>query len=248
MKVCTFCGHPTQVATCPLCRFDHGSGFAELPDYLVSPPADIRFVRRPYRNWRERYCAYAPEIVPLVPKTGGLVIDVGCGPNEFGRRLREQFPTLSVIGYDQYPLSADVRRHDFETTPLPHGDGEADVVILSHVGEHIEKVHFVLEEVLRVGKSAVVVLPNALTVFGLSRLFMGQRLGTLYGLPLVPPKDRHRWFFSARDAERLIGSYAQRLRRPYDLVWFAHPRVPAWLARRGPNLLCTELMFLLRLA
>jgi len=113
---------------------------------------------------------------------------------------------------------------------IPFRDNSFDLVICSDVLEHLENLHRVFDEILRVSCRYVVIsLPNSMSVF--YRYLRGKKYlphddtrsgdffgmySKFYGLPLYKPLDRHRWFFSYADAKYFINNYQSSV--GYDVV------------------------------
>jgi SAM-dependent methyltransferase len=97
---------------------------------------------------------------------------------------------------------------DLEQGKIPFPDNSFDCVLCLDVLEHLEHIHQVFDECCRVAKDHVIIsLPNPLGVLYERLRFGDYRPGQLtkfYGLPLEPPPDRHRWFFSNEEAEKFI--------------------------------------------
>lgn len=95
--------------------------------------------------------------------------------------------------------------------PIPFESNSFDTVICTDVLEHLENFHLILSEILRVSsKNVLISLPNSTDQFR-NYLFRKRyissphdskhlRFTKFYGLPLTPPSDRHRWFFSYTEA------------------------------------------------
>jgi hypothetical protein len=103
---------------------------------------------------------------------------------------------------------------DLERELIPFPGGSFDCVLCLDVLEHIENIHAVFDEVCRVTRRfAVVSLPNAwLDFYNMLRhgeYRPGQPM-KFYGLPLEPPADRHKWFFSADEAKAFIAYRASK--------------------------------------
>jgi SAM-dependent methyltransferase len=118
---------------------------------------------------------------------------------------------------------------DLESGPLPFPDKSFDVVLCLDVLEHLEKIHFVFDELCRVSKQYVIVsLPNCLGfLWRVLTRYGGETEHSLmryYGLPLEPPADRHRWFFDVYDAERFIRQKA--LKNQMEVVDIEFPLPP----------------------
>ena len=117
-------------------------------------------------------------------------------------------------------------RIDLDTEmPLPINSGRFDTVLCTEVLEHLENLHEVFEELLRISRRYVIIsVPNALLAFRPylrrivyqpeARSLPGEKLGRyskFYGLPLWKPQDRHRWFFSYTEAEYFFNYHTNTL-------------------------------------
>lgn len=97
---------------------------------------------------------------------------------------------------------------NLEKQSIPFPDGSFDCVLCLDVLEHLENIHEVFDELCRVSRGHVVIsLPNAWANFyHMLRLkeHAPDRPMKFYNLPLEPPEDRHKWFFSLDEARRFI--------------------------------------------
>ncbi len=127
----------------------------------------------------------------------GSVLDVGCFRRELGVALP---PVCSYVGIDLMGTPDLVVNLD--QGRIPFRDNAFDVVVCVDVLEHLEQIHQVFDELLRVSKYRVLLtLPNCW--HGNWRWVLpGVHLssGKYYGLPIQPPLDRHRWFFNTFEA------------------------------------------------
>ena len=102
---------------------------------------------------------------------------------------------------------------DLETGVLPFKDDSYDCVVCLEVLEHLEALHAVFDECCRVAKRHVIIsLPNAWSDIYLILRGAGYRPDLplkFYGLPVQRPKDRHRWFFSLKEAKKFIRGRAE---------------------------------------
>lgn len=164
----------------------------------------------------------------------GRVLDVGCD-----RAVLRDF-----LGADRYTgvdrsAEADVH-HDLQADgPLPFADNSFDVVVCTDVLEHLDNLHEVFTEIVRVGKKRLILsLPNN---WNAARLKIERGRGSFkhYGLPLDPPGDRHRWFFSYEEARDFFLGQAERHNlKIAELVILEKPRLAPlrWARRlRYPN-------------
>ena len=130
----------------------------------------------------------------------GLVLDVGCRSGNLkgvlpGKQVRycglDLFPPADVIGN----IEAD----------LPFADVSFDTVVALDVLEHTNNIHEALNNLCRVARKYVLItLPNIYELQSRINFLFGRRLSGKYGLPFTPTVDRHRWFFSLREAKAFV--------------------------------------------
>ena len=151
---------------------------------------------------------------------GGTVLDVGCDRAV----LREVVGAGRYTGIDRSP-EADVR-HDLQGGGrLPFADRSFDTVVCTDVLEHLDNLHEVFDEIVRVtGRFLVISLPNCWNAARV-RLRRGKGSFKHYGLPLDPPEDRHRWFFSFDEARSFLeGQAARKGLEVRELIVLEKPR------------------------
>ena len=135
----------------------------------------------------------------------GIVLDVGC----FNRFLKGYLPdSVEYMGID---IAGNPDRFvDLDKEGVPFDDNSFDCVVCSDVLEHIENIHSVFDDLIRVSRKYVIIsLPNSWSVFKWNILKGGGEL-KFYGLPLEKPIDRHRWFFNYEQAVRFIDYRAKK--------------------------------------
>jgi SAM-dependent methyltransferase len=163
----------------------------------------------------------------------GKVLDVGCDE----AHLRGLVPGIDYTGID-IGGKPDVRV-DLETADkLPFADGSFDAVVCSDVLEHIDDMHHLFGELVRVSRRWLVIsLPNNWTN-ARRPIERGKGSFAFYGLPAEKPKDRHKWFFGLSEAReffyaqegrfpiRVVECFANEKRRPVAVVALRRLRYP----------------------
>jgi len=174
----------------------------------AAPPTgalSTSYVRFETRQDRPRFLAqcYAEALRPADAPV--RVLDVGCDKAV----LREFCPPGSYVGIDLSP-EADVRQDLQADGRLPFPDRSFDTVTCTDVLEHLENLHQVFDECVRVTRTHLLItLPNNWNS-ARQRLRRGRGAIAHYGLPLERPVDRHRWFFSFSEAEGFLRGQAAR--------------------------------------
>lgn len=134
----------------------------------------------------------------------GRVLDVGC----------YEAPLRSIIGPERYVGvdfvgDPDVNIDLQATDRLPFDDGEFDSVLCIEVLEHLDNLHAIFEELVRVSSRHIVVsLPNC---WRDARVKIARGRGSIghYGLPVDRPVDRHRWFFCMTETREFMRARAK---------------------------------------
>jgi hypothetical protein len=96
---------------------------------------------------------------------------------------------------------------------LPFADNSFDICCAFDVLEHLENFHLIADEIYRVSKSTLLIsLPNS--ALEIPSIFRNVRAyddplengvySKYYGIPLAPPKDRHRWWMTFEDIVRFF--------------------------------------------
>jgi SAM-dependent methyltransferase len=135
----------------------------------------------------------------------GRVLDVGCDQAV----LRDFVGRERYVGLDRGP-AADVQLDLMASARLPFDDRSFDAVVCTDVLEHLENLHALFDELVRVSaRHLLLTLPNNWNS-ARQRLARGRGAMAHYGLPLDPPADRHRWFFGFTEAEDFVRGRAQR--------------------------------------
>jgi len=130
---------------------------------------------------------------------GKRVLDVGCDEAFLNQKISSmQYTGIDIGG------NPDIRLDLEKIDRLPFDDQIFDTVLCSDVLEHIDNLHLIFGELIRVScRHVVISLPNN---WNCARLPLQRGRGSFahYGLPVDPVKDRHKWFFGFGDAQRFV--------------------------------------------
>jgi SAM-dependent methyltransferase len=164
----------------------------------------------------------------FAPYLTGRVLDVGCDR----AHLKRLVPGLDYLGIDVGGTPDLVV--NLEQQRLPFAERDFDAVVCSDVLEHLDNLHQTFGELVRVARGHVVLsLPNN---WANARRAVERGRGAIghYGLPVEPPADRHKWFFSLSEAETFVrGQAARHPCEVVELFALAKPRHPLVTALRG---------------
>ncbi len=151
----------------------------------------------------------------------GSVLDVGCFQRDLGAALPMG---LTYVGVDLMG-KPDIKMN-LDTSRLPFDDNSFNVVVCVDVLEHLENIHAVLDELLRVGSHHILVtLPNCW--HGNWRWILPgirKTSGKYYGLPPQRPPDRHRWFFNTFEAVEFLNVRTRQTGATIDFLDYSLPQ------------------------
>jgi SAM-dependent methyltransferase len=134
----------------------------------------------------------------------GRVLDVGCFRRDLKKFVKGEYVGVDLYGEPDISL-------DLEGGKLPFADRSFDTVVCTDVLEHIEQIHAIFDEMLRVSRKWVLVsLPNNRQGEWRRMLQSNPPKDKYYGLPVDRPLDRHRWYFGATEAEHFVAQRAPR--------------------------------------
>lgn len=182
---------------------------------------------------------------------GKKILDVGADECHLKQHLDEDASYHGVGLGDKVDQVINL-----ETDGLPFEDNSFDCVLCLDVLEHIENIHEIFNHLCRIAREHVIIaLPNPWNSFYTSLrhgFYQPDVPLKFYGLPVEPPEDRHKWFFSAEEAERFIvyraakngmrviqldySSYKQEMFKPR----FAFLRPRYWLRRIAQQTLINQ--------
>ena len=159
-----------------------------------------------FKDRKARSCYIAERFGSYIT---GRVLDVGCDR----ALLKTLIPGLDYTGID-FGGTPDLMINLEEIDRLPFEDNHFDCVVCSDVLEHLDNLHHIFGELIRVSSRYVILsLPNNWTN-ARRPLEKGRGSFDKYGLPPERPKDRHKWFFSLSEARDFIASQLS----PYKLT------------------------------
>lgn len=164
----------------------------------------------------------------------GKILDVGCWQKDLKKYLpsKAEYLGIDITGSPDIFL-------DLEKEKLPFPDNSFDCVVCADVLEHLDNLHIIFAELLRVSRKYIIIsLPNNWLLLK-NILFKknGSKKLKFYGLPIERPKDRHKWFFNYKDAKDFISENAKKFN--YSIIicepYFNFSN--SWLKRLAKKLL-----------
>ena len=222
--------------------------------HIVPDTSEQAFDAQPRREWFTNELVSSAgrfvDIVTLLEGAGAplgqlkTAIDVGCGPNKMRDVMKERYPNIETVGFDQYPHEEHIRHLDLEHDRLPYADGEIDIAICSHVLEHVDNFHGLSAELFRVARYVVILLPNPLLWPILAKVMLGKSILPIMGLPLGRPKDRHRWVYTVGEAVRWARHAAGKWDRALDVRYRVDWRLPTFMGRLRRDMFVLEVAFI----
>lgn len=184
------------------------------------------------------------DAVGLINGRYDSVLDVGCRDKILKDFLKKD---AKYQGID-YKDSNEILGHNLEYG-IPFEDNSFDIVFALDVLEHVENVHFLFDEILRVSKlEAIVAIPNISYWKFRLRFLKGKDISDKYIFSSVKVLDRHRWLTSYNSAIKFVsentkgndviikqGFYQYRSR--------ALRLIDSFFSRKFPNLFCYVVFF-----
>lgn len=98
-------------------------------------------------------------IMSQIDDTDQSVIDVGCGRGYFVEKLMERFPDKKIYGADLLPPLDIPQLHYLQTNieKIPLSSKSVDVVVCSHVLEHVQDFDKAVEELKRIARKKIII-------------------------------------------------------------------------------------------
>lgn len=170
----------------------------------------------------------------------GSVLDVGCGNSNLRQLLSGQYTGIDLFGNPDIIVNLEKR--------LPFEDKSYDTIVALDVLEHVDRLHYLIDEICRVSRKYVIIsFPNMYEITFRVKYLLGKRLSGKYGLPANCPTDRHKWLISYEDARTFV--YNQAKKNKFSILrefpyYYAYNFLPlkllmniAKMAKLSPNLL-----------
>lgn len=137
---------------------------------------------------------------------------------------------------------------------IPFPDKSFDIATALDVIEHLDKAHFVVNEMLRVSRKGIFVsLPNMYYWSFRINFLLGKGISGKYTFPPIPPMDRHRWILSYTESVKFMQAIAGREDIEIYKIMPQRGRLKKlmpfelWLANKAPNLLAYGSLFYISL-
>jgi hypothetical protein len=161
------------------------------------------------------------------------VLDVGCDRKQLQRCLAAG---VRYHGVDIGPDADTSINLDRERLPFPARS--FDTVLAADVLEHLDNLHSVFDSLCEIARRHVIVaLPNPLRNLVLALLSGSGGALKHYGLPVEPPRDRHRWFFGFDDAVQFLRTRAEHRGFHVEQIDVTEHGTPPLLDISGRNVL-----------
>jgi len=133
----------------------------------------------------------------------GRILDVGADEGYLKKYLPAETDYWG-IGLGGHPDQVV----NLEKEKIPFPEHSFDCVLCLDVLEHLDNIHEIFDELCRVSRNYVIIsLPNPWAGFlGMLRAgnYRPDQPMKFYGLPPEPPEDRHKWFFSYKEAKNFV--------------------------------------------
>ncbi len=177
------------------------------------------FLTPDYSNRKERN-EYVIDLINNHFSETKTILNIGGGQKRYFKDTKYVVTEIDKDGDNDFTIDLDkIKRLSFE-------DNTFDIALALDVLEHLENFHLILDEIIRVSKKNVIIsLPNSLLdVFSIlldkrqnDKINQGV-YSKFYGLPLIKPIDRHRWFLTVSDIERFFKNYSIKNKFTYEIV------------------------------
>lgn len=156
-----------------------------------------RFLGYKYQSREERAVYITQQFREYL---SGEVLDIGSGGSGLCSYLDR------CVSIDINPVAYPDVLVNLDEGNLPFAPNSFDCVVCTDVLEHLESLHHIFAESVRVSRQYLIVsLPNNwLAARAIICRGSHTRSMKYYGLPIERPFDRHRWFFGYTEAEDFV--------------------------------------------
>lgn len=128
------------------------------------------------------------------------ILDIGCRDKILKKFLKKDSKYQGIDFKD----SDEILGHNLENG-IPYRDNSFDIVFALDVLEHVENIHFLFKEILRVTNSeAIIALPNIYYWKLRLRFLKGKNISDKYIFSSKIVLDRHRWITSYDSAVSFV--------------------------------------------
>lgn len=187
----------------------------------------------PVAKTKPCYIGARTELVPLLPRPLGRVLDIGCATGLTGQLLMPDEPER-LVGVEINPEAAELARQSYDEVltgaaeeVLPELEGQFDTILCYDVLEHMVDPWGVLKQIRRLsppGGRLHVSAPNARHISLVIDLVFR---GTFNYQPWGHRDDTHLRWFTPRDLESAIEQAG------FDIQSRSHPPISAARRRLG---------------
>jgi len=163
----------------------------------------MKIVFSDFKNRAER-AVFIEKTFNRIIQESDSILDVGCSDNDLKKNVGEKVFGIDIGGTPD-------KKIDLEKDKLSEFDDNSyGLVVCTEVLEHVDNFYEMLDELARVSDRYILIsLPNCSTVIQMVKIIATGKTGKFYGLPLEKPLDRHKWFFSWREADKFFNNYCQ---------------------------------------
>ncbi len=136
---------------------------------------------------------------------GKEILDVGCNKAILKTLIEDSdYTGIDIRGTPD--IYIDLEKVD----RLPFDDDSFDCVICSDVLEHVDNLHLIFFELLRVSRKYVIISWPNNWVNARRPIERGYGAFQYFGLPVEKPQDRHKWFFSFTQAKDFVQEHIHK--------------------------------------
>jgi 2-polyprenyl-3-methyl-5-hydroxy-6-metoxy-1,4-benzoquinol methylase len=176
----------------------------------------------------------------LEPDMGATVLDLGSGEGQLTRRMKKRIGAAEIYGTD---LSSKVEETSFEgcdlNVEIPYHKHTFDVVIASHIIEHLQDTDRFAEEIGRVMKPsgyAIISTPNLAAWHNVAYLVAGRQPETAAVSDQMYPwveAPGHRRIFTATELIRFLNFHGFTVEKLVSTTYYPllEGRLSKWLAK-----------------